>query len=340
MEEGTIQSAEIVVPTVDLHCHLRGTMHPGLALELAEKHNIHLPITSVCCEYPFSGFDEFLTLYDQIGHVIKTAEDLRNVAYQYLSHVSESGTRYVEFMISPGHSMANGISFPSQISAISDAIDQAKSECCIAACIIVTCVRHRGPEEALEIAELAASLKSRHIRGFGITGNERLYDIGAFKGAFLVAKSMGLGLTAHTGEWLPAEAVLRAVNSLELNRVGHGIAITENVDVLAELAERKIGFEVCLSSNVILGATKGFELHPARKMLDAGCCMTFSTDDPAYFRTTPKQELTLAIQHLKLTENEQRRVFEDSIEMAFCDEDTEAYLRDQALRLESQNLAK
>ncbi|WFE88156.1 adenosine deaminase [Roseibium porphyridii] len=331
-EGGAIQRAEILVPTLDLHCHLRGTMHPSLAFKLAEKHNIHLPISSASCEYPFSGFEEFLSLYDQIGHVIRTADDLRDVAYQYLSHVSESGTRYVEFMISPGHSMENGISFPSQVSAISDAIDQANSECSVAGCMIVTCVRHRGPEEALEIAELATSIESRHVRGFGLTGNERLYDIDAFKGAFLVAKSSGLGLTAHVGEWLPAETVLRAVNSLELSRVGHGISIAENEDVLAELAERKIGFEVCLSSNVILGATKGYELHPARKMLDAGCSLSFSTDDPAYFRTTPKQEMTLAIQHLKLTDTEQWRAFDDSIEMAFCDEETKAYIRSHSLR--------
>ena len=122
-------------------------------------------------------------------------------------------------MISPMHSMANGITFSSQVSAISDAIEQARSECKITGCIIVTCVRHRGPVEAIEIAEMATASKNRHIRGFGLTGNERLYDIDEFKGAFLIAESFGLGLTAHAGEWLPAKTVLQAVNSLNLTRV-------------------------------------------------------------------------------------------------------------------------
>jgi adenosine deaminase len=225
-------------------------------------------------------------------------------------------------MISPMHSMANGIAFSSQISAISDAIEQAKTESQIAGCIIVTCVRHRGPEEAVQIAEMAVDLKNHYIRGFGLTGNERLYDISAFEGAFRIAGNSGLGLTAHAGEWLPAKTVLNAVNSLKLTRVGHGVSIVNDEDVLAELAERRVGFEVCLSSNVQLGATKGYEMHPARKMIDAGCRLAFSTDDAAYFRTTPMQEMGLAVQHLQLTENEQWIAFDDAIEMAFCSEET------------------
>ena len=314
--------ANIRVPTLDLHCHLRGTMSPSIARALAEKHRLHLPALPAADEYTFSGFDEFLSLYDQIGNVIRTSDDLREVAYHYLCRVARRGTRYVEFMISPGHSIENGISFLSQISAISEAIEQAGMEHSIDGCIIVTCVRHRGPEEALHIAELATSTNSRHVRGFGLTGNEHVFEIDEFKGAFLVAENSGLGLTAHAGEWLGAESVLKAVKSLNLSRVGHGISAAHKPDVLAELAERGVGFEVCLSSNVKLGACASYDEHPARKMIDAGCSVTFSTDDPAYFQTTPEKEMGLAIRHLKLTQEEQWNVFCDSIEMAFCDEIT------------------
>lgn len=263
---------------------------------------------------------------------MRTANDLNEIAYQYLWQVSAVGTKYVEFMISPMHSIANGITLSSQISAISDAIEQGMSELGITGCIIVTCVRHRGPEEALELAELVTDLKSRYIRGFGLTGNERLYDIDAFKGAFLIAESSGLGLTAHAGEWLPAKTVLQAVNSLNLTRVGHGISIATDEEILAELAERNIGFEVCLSSNIQLGASQSYEMHPARKMIDAGCRLTFSTDDPAYFRTTPMREMCLAVQYLKLTEDEQWKAFDDAVEMAFCCAKTKEYIHGQTVR--------
>jgi len=320
--------AEILLPTLDLHCHLRGTMPPHIAYSFAEKYELRLPVLSDAGEYNFSGFNDFLSLYDQIGHVIRTPDDIRKVAYQYLSSVAAGGTRYVEFMISPSHSIANGISFPCQISAISDAIEQAKEEFLIDSCIIVTCVRHQGPEEALQTANLATSINAPYVRGFGLTGNERVFEIDQFRAAFLIAENSGLGLTAHAGEWSPAASVLQTVKALNLSRVGHGISAADDLDVLAELAESKIGFEVCLSSNIKLGACASYEQHPVRKMLDAGCSVTFSTDDPAYFQTSPQNEMFLAIQQLKLTKEEQRKVFDDSVEMAFCNDKSKESLRE------------
>lgn len=285
-----------------------------------------LPVAVCDARYHFSDFNDFLTLYDQIGNVVRTAKDLTNVAHSYLSKVSVQGTLYVEFMISPGHSMANGIDFPSQISAIAEALKMAEAESGIRGNIIVTCVRHRGPEEAIEIAEMASNCRHKMLRGFGLTGNERVFDIEAFKGAFLVAKDAGLGLTAHVGEWTEASEVLRAVNVLNLQRVGHGVSISEEPTIMSELSERKVGFEVCLSSNVHLGASSSFAGHQARRMLDAGCAVAFSTDDPSYFETTPENELSLATEHLSLSPTEQLTVFRNSVDMAFCDDETKRSL--------------
>lgn len=315
-------------PSFDLHCHLRGTMLPSLANALAEKHHIKLPDLSASGGYVFSGFDDFLSLYDRIGHVIREPKDLKIVAFHYLGRVAQEGTRYVEFMISPGHSMANGIPFPAQISAISDAIEEAREKFNIFSSIIITCVRHRGSEEAMQIAELAASCKSHHVRGFGLTGNERVFSIEEFKGAFLIAEGSGLGLTAHAGEWLSASSVLEAVKSLNLNRVGHGISVATDPNVLVELAEMEVGFEICLSSNVRLGVSESFYAHPVRKMIDAGCMVSFSTDDPAYFSTTPQNELNIAIQHVGLSVQEQCKIFDDSLRMSFCNDATKESIRD------------
>ncbi|MGH1355919.1 MAG: hypothetical protein ACRBBS_12665 [Thalassovita sp.] len=63
---------------------------------------------------------------------------------------------------------------------------------------------------------------------------------------------------------------------------------------MAELSKRKVGFEVSLSSNFMLGASASFEEHQALRKLDAGCLVALSTDDPAYFDTTPKREMLLA----------------------------------------------
>jgi adenosine deaminase len=301
-------------------------LEPRFAAELAKKYQIHLPTHVERDGYLFSGFAEFLTLYDQIGHVIRSAEDLRRLALSYLRNVATTGTRYVEFMISPGHSIENGIAFQSQVSAISDAIDQAQAECGVLASIITTCVRHRGPTEAVEVAEMAASAQGKYVTGFGLTGNEHLYNAEDFQGAFLIAEGAGLKLTAHAGEWRSASSVLETVVALNLSGVGHGISIIDDEEALAEMVERGIGFEVCLSSNVVLGASKDYGSHPARKMIEAGCRVAFATDDPSYFRTNPRREMLLAIESFGLSVDDQTRIFKDSVAMAFCDDDTKAML--------------
>jgi adenosine deaminase len=302
-------------------------MKPSQAVILAEKHGVSLPVRLGLEHYSFSHFDDFLSLYDQVGHVVRSAEDLRYIAFTYLEEVARAGSIYVELMLSPGHSIANGIPFLSQVSAISDAIEEAETKFGILSSIILTCVRHRGPDEAVTVAEMAASAGSRHVRGFGLTGNERAFDAKDFQGAFLIAENSGLGLTAHTGEWLSAESVLHTVNTLNLNRVGHGISVAESSDVASELAERSIGFEICMSSNIILGAAQSYDTHPVRKLIDAGCRVAFSTDDPAYFRTSPDREIELGRKHVRLTESEQWQVIDDSIDMAFCDEAMKSKLR-------------
>jgi len=316
-------------PTLDLHCHLRGVMPPCDAERLAQRHGLQLPKSISLAGYVFSNFDEFLALYDRVGHVIREAEDLREIAYRYLSTVSEEGTVYVEFMISPGHSIVNGIPFLCQISAISDAIEQAKDELGILSCIVITCVRHRGGDEAVDVAEMAASARSRHVRGFGLTGNERAFRVQEFQGAFRIAEAAGLGLTAHTGEWLDGPSVLEAVDTLRLQRVGHGISVYRHHDIMSELSERGIGFEICLSSNFSLGACDVSDAHPALTMMENNCLVSFCTDDPAYFNATPASELRLAVRCLGLLDKDIKQVLNNSVDMAFCPENVKDLLRSE-----------
>jgi adenosine deaminase len=248
----TKRRSACVLGAIDLHVHLRGTLTPSTAKELARKHKVPLPSALIRedTHYTWKNFDEFLNVYDLIGHVIREPEDLCRVTEEYLRRSAAEGTIYAELMLSPDHSERNGIPFDEQVKGVSFGIANAKSACGIDARLIITCVRHAGPDAAIELAEKVVRQASPVVVGFGLTGDERRFPVHEFAGAFLVAREAGLGLTAHTGEWLDASSVLDSVNSLSLSRVGHGIRAVEDGDVLKELVEREIGFEVCLSSNV------------------------------------------------------------------------------------------
>ncbi|MDW9635467.1 adenosine deaminase [Sinorhizobium meliloti] len=316
-------------PTVDLHVHLRGTIDHPTALTLAKKNQVHIASQYLKPGggYIWNDFEEFLNVYDQIGRVVRTAEDLYAIAISYLKRCASEGTIYVELMLSPGHSVLNGVPFEEQISAMEMAFEHARHEASIEGGLIVTCVRHRGPDEAIAVAEQTVQNLSPAVIGFGLTGNELLFDAAEFKGAFQVAGEAGLGLTAHTGEWRDAASVLHTVEQLNLSRVGHGIRATEDKAVLERLVERNVGFEVCLSSNLALTPHYSQLNHPLNEMLAAGCKISLATDDPAFFNTTPNREYSIAEKSFGLSASQLLQITLDSIDISFGRSDTKMRLR-------------
>jgi adenosine deaminase len=295
---------------------------------LAEQLGLSCPQVAVGLDgsYAWAGFAEFLRVYDAVGRVIRRADHLRLLAEHYLCESARQGTLYAEFMLSPQHSIDNGISYRDQLAAVAEGVAAAHRETNIDARLIVTCVRHNGPDEALRIAELVASEPNPLVVGFGMTGDERQYDAALFAPAFRLAREAGLACSAHAGEWLEAASVIAAVDALGLARIGHGIRAAEDPGVVRELAARGIGFELCLSSNARLGASPIDRNHALLTLRDAGCRITLATDDPAYFATSPAREYALAQHHLDLSDDDLTEITGHAILVAFCGTDTKAIL--------------
>jgi len=283
-------------PSIDLHTHIRGTLEYEDIIELSFENDI--PILKHQLQLyknrAWSSFSEFLEVYHGLGRVVHEARDWTRLVESYLSKVAKTETIYVELMVSPMHIVNNKISYIELISAIQLGADRAFERYGIRSAIVITCVRHNGPEEAIALAEMVTRNPSEIVVGFGLTGDETRYEPSDFSKAFKIAKDAGLMLTAHTGEWLPASSVLETVKTLELNRVGHGIKVAYDKEIMTELIERKVGFEVCISSNIALNVVGNLHFHPLLTLYKAGAMVSLGADDPAYFGTIPKDEYELA----------------------------------------------
>jgi adenosine deaminase len=312
-------------PKVDLHVHLRGTITPKIARQLASRNHVILSERLFSGDgFAWDGFKGFLETYDAIGSVVRSGEDVHFLASEYLSASASAGALYVEFMISPRHSEHNGIPFAEQISAISAAACAASATHGIMTGVVVTCVRHHGPQEAINLAMEIDKAYDPILVGFGMAGDEHQFETNEFGDAFNIAKSMGLGLTAHAGEWR-ADTVLPAMENLSCTRIGHGICSSDDKAVLDKLCKRGVALEICLSSNDQLGAASLSD-HPLKRLLDAGCIITLATDDPGYFQTSIAKEYELARRHFNLAECDLFKITENGVNAAFCDQDTKKHL--------------
>jgi len=137
---------------------------------------------------------------------------------------------------------------------------------------------------------LAPYLEQGFYRTFDLSGDEFAQPIEVFKPLYRSARAAGLRLKAHVGEFGTADDVQRAVEELELDEVQHGIAAVDSAGVMRFLADYRIRLNICPTSNVMLGRVASMQVHPIRRLYDAGIRVTVNTDDSLMFGTTVSEE--------------------------------------------------
>jgi aminodeoxyfutalosine deaminase len=91
---------------------------------------------------------------------------------------------------------------------------------------------------------------------------------------------------------------------------------------MREAAERGIGFDICLISNVRLGAAPSLEEHPITSFVAAGIRCSVSTDDPALLDTDLGSEHAAA-RSLGLTP---KQLYDAAVAGLLCDDETKIAL--------------
>lgn len=121
-------------------------------------------------------------------------------------------------------------------------------------------------------------------------GDELAQPIENFKSIYRKAKSEGLKLKAHVGEWGTAEDVRKAVECLELDEVQHGIAAVEDKAVVRFLVDNHIRLNITPSSNYLLGRVKDLKSHPIAELYHSGVDVTINSDDILIFDSDVSKE--------------------------------------------------
>ena len=110
----------------------------------------------------------------------------------------------------------------------------------------------------------------------------------------------------HSGEQLGADYIRECINDFKPKMIQHGIHIVEDESVMKIAKDKGIIFNVCPTSNVILGYASSIKEHPIKKMVEYGLNVTIATDDLLFFDSDINDEYiklyregTLSIEQLK-----------------------------------------
>jgi adenosine deaminase len=301
--------------------HLEGTAPPALVRRLAERNGLRVPdgLFDSSERFAYTDFLDFLRTYDMAASVIRTGRDYRDVTYEYLAGCARDGALYVELTASPDHAALVGLSDEEHLGGIARGIDDARADHGIEGRILISCVRNFGVEQALRVAHHAAERPHPYVVGFSMAGDEENYPAHDYSDAFRIAAEAGLGCTVHAGEWAGADSVRDALE-LPVTRISHGVRSIEDPALVAELADREIVLECCLTSNVVLGVFPTYEQHPLPRLIAAGVRVTLGSDDPPYFGASVGGEYSVCREHFGFDDQTLRDITRTAIDAAFCEE--------------------
>jgi aminodeoxyfutalosine deaminase len=308
-------------PKIELHVHLDSAIRPSLLLRLARRNDYVLPFATVeeFAEYcRVATFSDLGRIWFETCGVLKREHDFREVLVEYSGEAKSHGAVYVEAIFNPWMMWKRGVSLDAIFTGYCDGIEEARGLHGVEVRLTPDADLWATPEEAAEIARYAVAYRDRGVVGFGISGNDRQNNPDAFARAAKVARDGGLGFTPHAGEFGGAHLVRLAIETFGASRIRHGLGAIEDPALMREATERGIGFDICLISNVRLGAVPSLAEHPITSFLATGIRCSVSSDDPALLGTDLGREHAAA-RSLGLTP---KQLYDAAIAGVLCDDET------------------
>ncbi len=129
--------------------------------------------------------------------------------------------------------------------------------------------------------------------GLGLGGPEEGFPPELYEQVYAEARRQGLHVVAHAGETAGPASVWGALDSLQAERIGHGVRSLEDPALMDALRDRQVPLEVSPVSNYRLKVVPADQPHPIRQLVDHGLLVTVNSDDPSMFATDLNQEYRL-----------------------------------------------
>lgn len=304
------------MPKVDLHCHLDGS----LTLQSVERilgrdiRAEELQVGENC-----RNLEQYLDKFTLPLQCVQTADGLRTAAKEFLLDVSKENVRYIEVRFAPLSSVNDRLNCRQVVEAVLEGLREAKKQCQTEFNVIACAMRHHSEVDSLAMMKVCREFLGEGLCAVDLAGNEAAFPMENFRNLFAEAKKLGFPCTIHAGECGRVENVLEAVEC-GASRIGHGIALRGNPDAVRFCRERKVGIELCPSSNLQTRAVESIKEYPIREFMDAGLCVTLNTDNRTVSNTSMTKEMQFVQTHYGIADDELKEFMKNAITAAFADD--------------------
>ncbi|WP_067815238.1 adenosine deaminase [Actinomadura kijaniata] len=262
------------LPKVHLHVHLESTVRWETLREIGAANGVAVPEPSES----LGGFAGFFQQNELVRSVLTTPDDFRRIAYEFCEDEAAQGTRYAEvsFTAAAHGERLGDLGMP--LAAVVEGLRRGGEDFGVECRLLLDHSRRRSVERAWRTLDLARE-HGDEVVAVGLAGDEA-FPGDPFVEVFAAARDAGLHIVHHAGEAEGPASIRQALDGGRTERLGHGIRVLDDPDLVAEVRERRIPLEVCPSSNVALGFAPSLADHPLPRLREAGLLVTVNTDIP------------------------------------------------------------
>ena len=277
-----------LLPKVELHCHLEGTMRPRTLVQLARVRGVPLPADDPAELYRYRSLNEFLSVFWLVQSVLRTRDDWARLAYESVLDGAAAGRVYAECFFTPARHLAGGQRLADILAGLADGLAAGDAATGARTMLICDMDRAYGPAAGRQLIEELGELRRAGARGadrvlgIGMDSTELGVDPRDYLPAYRRAAELGLRRTGHQGEDSPPADVAALVDELGAERIDHGLSAARSPELVARLADRHIPLTMCPTSNVVIAnRMRSVADHPLPLLRASGVLVTLNTDDPA-----------------------------------------------------------
>jgi adenosine deaminase len=327
------------LPKVSLHDHLDGGLRPQTIIELAADIGHKLPADHAddlgrwfSKSAGSRSLMPYLETFDHTIAVMQTAANLRRIAAEFVADLAADGVIYGEARWAPEQHLRAGLTLAEAVEAVRDGLAEGMAACRareqeIEVRQVLTAMRQAEP--TLDIAQLTVRYRFENVAGFDIAGPEKGYPPSRFLESFQLLRRQNVSYTIHAGEADECKSIWEAVQVCGANRIGHGVAITDDIqqderggealgDFAAYVLNEQIPLEMCPSSNVHTGTVASIEEHPIHRLDRLGFRVTVNPDNRLMSATTLTREFALLVEAFDYSLEDLSRLGSNAAKSAFA----------------------
>lgn len=265
-------------------------------------------IYTIETNYKAIGIDCYIELGDLQGSSILQSEGaIKKATNLLIKKLTANNVKYIEIRCSPVNYTDGGLEPTDVIKYIYEEFTAYNSKALqkINWGLIFIASRHGKLSNIMRHVELIEEIISEgiipieYILGIDLAGQEGARNPERIREYFLPIMEKYINITIHAGETEDFKNIWEAIYHLNAERIGHGLSLVNNQDLIKKVLDRKISIEMCPSSNdQIVGFRDNYEenshfdqIYPLKIYLERGIRVTVNTDNPGISRTDQTREL-------------------------------------------------